>query len=1105
MSLQQLKPEEHVFRRPEMYIGSMQQDSYATFVCDAKLGMQKRLVTYVPALYKIIDEILVNAIDHSRTSKSLLTRIGVTVDKASGMIQVSNNGDAFPIEMRENGMYTPEMAFGNLLTSTNYDDDVERTVGGQNGIGAKACNIFSDFFDIEICSNGQHYVQTFSDNMTKKTEPVIEPVPKTKPNSISITFQPDFKRFGIEGISNDMFDMLKKRAYDACACTPRYTDVHFNGKCLEVKNFLDYVKLYVADKADIVHEKLDVDPEWEIAVTCNNHGNGLEHISFVNGVYTMQGGKHVDFIVNKIVAKLKEMLEAKTKKAILPGMIRNNIFVFINSIVPNPKFDGQNKNILNTPVSQFGGSDKKFKLEMSDKFYKKLYSSKLYASIMDTYDNKVNINSKKTDGKRAPHIKGLVKLEDANWAGGPKSHLCTLILTEGDSAKAMAMEGLSVIGREMYGVFPLRGKLINVKDISTQKITDNKEIANLKKILGLESNKKYDPETLRKSLRYGHVMIMTDSDHDGQHIRGLVINMFHTLWPSLLTHDFVCSLLTPIVRVQKPRQKDFYTISEFREWSKEYPTADAKYYKGLGTWKASEAKELFKHMNRLSYTYNGDQDDQALNLAFNKNLSDKRKLWIAEHTGKEQEGGGQLQEEQSFETFVNSDLVQFSIHDVERSIPNVMDGLKPSQRKVMFGMFKRNSSKEARVSQIAGYISEHSAYHHGEASLHGTIIGMAQTFVGSGNNLPLLAENGMFGTRNKGGADSAAPRYIHTDLRKVVNKIYNKDDNPTLTFLDDDGQSVEPEYYVPIIPMILINGTRGIGTGFSTQVPSFHPLAVIEATKLWALQYLNSESDTAPASLELDVGMPWYNGFKGTVFTKKKNFYSTRGLYKVKKPDLVVVTELPIGKWTEDYKVHLEDLIEKGVLKTYESHTTDTICFNLMFNESVEDKSYDEMIKLLDLETSGISTNNMHLFDQNRKIKKYESVSEIFEAFARTRMLYYIKRKAYKLKELEHLSRVASSKAEFIAANRDGRVIMSKKSEEDIVAQLKGLEGLYHELGYDYLLKMPINSLSEQRFRELKSVEQKLKEDYQDLSDKKEAQMWLEELETLKLYLSKQP
>ena len=186
----------------------------------------------------------------------------------------------------------------------------------------------------------------------------------------------------------------------------------------------------------------------------------------------------------------------------------------------------------------------------------------------------------------------------------------------------------------------------------------------------------------------------------------------------------------------------------------------------------------------------------------------------------------------SIKEFGDNDLIHFSNSDNIRSIPSVIDGFKPSQRKVLYCCFKRKLDNEIRVAQLAGYVSEHGAYHHGEASLQGTIINMAQDFVGS-NNINLLDPIGQFGTRLHGGKDSAQPRYIYTKLQEISYKLFNKDDEDLYQYIEDDGEKVEPNYYVPTLPMLLINGTSGIGTGWSTNIPCFNPKDIIKNIKLY--------------------------------------------------------------------------------------------------------------------------------------------------------------------------------------------------------------------------------------------------------------------------------
>merc|ERR1712154_400112 len=182
----------------------------------------------------------------------------------------------------------------------------------------------------------------------------------------------------------------------------------------------------------------------------------------------------------------------------------------------------------------------------------------------------------------------------------------------------------------------------------------------------------------------------------------------------------------------------------------------------------------------------------------------------------------------NYSDFVNKELVLFSNMDNERSIPSLVDGLKPGQRKVIYTCLKNNlSKKEIKVAQLAGKVAEQSAYHHGEASLMGTIINLAQNFVGS-NNINLLQPIGQFGTRLSGGKDSASPRYIFTQLSPLARNVFNANDDAVLNYLLDDNQKIEPQWYIPIIPMVLVNGADGIGTGWMTKIPNYNPREIVQ-------------------------------------------------------------------------------------------------------------------------------------------------------------------------------------------------------------------------------------------------------------------------------------
>ena len=384
-------------------------------------------------------------------------------------------------------------------------------------------------------------------------------------------------------------------------------------------------------------------------------------------------------------------------------------------------------------------------------------------------------------------------------------------------------------GRDFYGVFPLRGKLLNVKNAPAAQVGANAEISNLKRILGLKSGVDYAALAAAKAggrawpLRYGRVLIMTDQDVDGSHIKGLLANVFHTSWPALLRLGFVSTLVTPIVKATPRRGAAapllFYNLTDYEAWrgahARYASTHRVKYYKGLGTSTAAEAKDYFGPQKRLMrFDWGGDACERALDLAFNTARADDRTAWLQAYDRSRVLDATRA--EATFGDFVHDELIHFSHYDVHRSIPSVVDGFKPAQRKVFFACKKRRLRDEIKVAQLGGYVSEHAAYHHGETSLHGTIVNLAQNFVGS-NNAELLQPSGQFGSRLQGGADAASPRYIFTKFSEFASLLFPDADAPLYTPLEDDGLKIEPAYYVPVLPTVLCNGAKGIGTGWSAR------------------------------------------------------------------------------------------------------------------------------------------------------------------------------------------------------------------------------------------------------------------------------------------------
>lgn len=1100
---------EHVLSRPGMYIGSIEEDTYNTWVyCSVNRCMVKKEIRIIPGLYKIFDEILVNAIDHCTRLKgkegaSPLKTIKITIDRSSGAITVFNDGDGIEVEKHpDHGIYIPELIFGNLLTSTNYDDNEEKIIGGQNGIGAKACNIFSKSFIIETvdASRKRFYHQEFTNNMSEKTSPTVKYCAK-KPYTC-ITFIPDYERFKMAPIDGmmmpaDMYDLFVKRCYDVCALTEADISVWLNGEKLEVKTFERYVDLYLGAKGDHPRVYQRINDRWEVVASYTN-SIGFEQVSFVNGIWTLKGGKHVDYIVNQITSKLCESAAKKKKDADLkPAHIKNFLIVFIKSTITNPSFDSQSKDALTTPMSKFGS-----KADIDDAFIDKLYKTDLIAKALTLSEKNIQANMKKTDGKKHTKIRGIIKLDDANLSGTSKSKDCVLILTEGDSAKSTALSGLSVVGRDYYGVFPLRGKLLNVKDVAAKKLMENEEIQNIKKIMGLESGKDYKSID---DLRYGRIMIMSDQDHDGSHIRGLIINMFGTLWPSLTKiPGFITSLLTPIIKVtNKNMTRTFYSIVEYKQWLQDQPDGakgwQVKYYKGLGTSNDVEARDYFRNMHLVHYDHDGKESDDVLDLAFNKKRANDRKNWLLNYDADATLALAKNEEHITYQDFINRELIHFSVYDVKRSIPSVVDGLKPSQRKIIYCCFKRNQVEEVKVAQLAGYVSEHAAYHHGEASLQGAIICMAQDFVGS-NNINLLHPSGMFGTRRLGGKDASAPRYIFTYLDPITSKIFKKEDANLLTYLEDDGYKVEPEFYTPILPCVLINGACGIGTGFSTTVPSYNPRDITNCMR----EIIRRHGIDTELRERINEFVPWYRGFTGMIEAVGNGAFASRGRYMKTGEKTIEVLELPVGLWTEDYKAFLEDYLEKNpkILKDYETHSTNhTVRFILHFQPGelarFEDSSLFE--KEFKLYSKNITTTNMHLFDVHGRIKKYDSIADIVGDFYEVRLTYYMKRKAALIAALEDDMEVLRAKVRMIDEVEKGDLRIVGVKREDVETQLVARGYPPRKINaaseYEYLLRMPVYSFTSEKRDELRAELKKKENELERYKALTVEEIWLNELD----------
>ncbi|RCI09579.1 hypothetical protein L249_4122 [Ophiocordyceps polyrhachis-furcata BCC 54312] len=1140
---QKLTQLEHIIKRPDTYIGSVEKTDQQMWVFNKTTSqMEYRNITFVPGFYKIFDEILVNAADNKQRDGSM-THMKVNIDRSTGEISVENNGKGIPVVIHDKEkIYIPELIFGHLLAGSNFDDDEQKTVGGRNGYGAKLCNVFSNEFTLE-CQDSEHgkrYKQTWTNNMQKMHKARISS--SKSADFVRVTFKPDYDRFGMpEGISDDLEALLHRRVYDM-AGTIRGVKVHLNGDLIKLKDFKAYCDLYAKSIAaertmeeggtptcTVEMDKDKSHPRWEVGFTVSD--GTFQQVSFVNSIATTSGGTHVNYVADQITASLLKALNKKQKgHSLKQSHLRNHIFIFVNCLVNNPAFTSQTKEQLTTKASQFGS-----RCVLGDEFLKKIAKSEAIQNIMDFAQKKADKMLSKSDGSKRSRVSNA-KLVEANLAGTKRGHECTLILTEGDSAKGLAVSGRAILDPDRIGVFPLRGKLLNVRDATIDQITKNQEIQNIKQFLGLKHKQVY---TDTKSLRYGHLMVMADQDHDGSHIKGLLINFLQVQFPSLLQiPEFFREFITPIVKVwqgpnpKKPlKLKSFFTQPQYQEWKESHKEElsrwQSKYYKGLGTSSNEDAQVYFTNLDEHLKEFQTMRPDEAdlFDLAFSKKKADARKEWLGnfvpgtflDHSGKSITYGD----------FINKELILFSMADNMRSIPSVIDGLKPGQRKVIYACFKRNLVKDKKVVELAGYVSEQTAYHHGEASLQQTIIGLAQNFVGS-NNINCLEPSGNFGSRLAGGSDAASPRYTFTRLSPFAKKIFSPLDEPNLKYHYDDDKRIEPEMYAPVIPMALVNGADGIGTGWSTSIPNYHPMDIVKNLRRRMGRLDDGDSEEKP----FETMIPWFRGWKGTAEAAGPDRYKFNGVAQLneRNPNEVVITELPIRMWTDDFKAKLEKVIS-GVdgpswIKDYkEFNDHKTVHFEIQVDEKHVGKVVEEGLLERFKLTKQVATSNLVAFDTRGQIRKYEKVEEIMEEYYHYRFDMYTERKKYWLGVYHADYSKLTNQARFIQEIIDGVLVVGKKKKDVLIRELR--ERKYEPFprgqdvkkkapedeispsddeeqdetadkgsrDYDYLLSMPIWSLTLERLEKLRAAIANKKAEHDELEAKSEKDLWCADLD----------
>ena len=595
----------HVILRPGMYIGSIKPHTANKWIVEEG-KMTQRGITYNPGFLKIFDEIVTNSVDESKRDGSKLNTVKIDLDRKTNKVTIWDNGGIPVVKNTEHDEWIPEMVFSNLKAGSNFDDTEERSWAGTNGVGSTLTNIYSKEFKISTCDGKNSFVQTFSNNMRDRTQPVVK---KAKANHTEISYITDLEKFGLTEIDDDHYKMIEKRIYDIAACNTGLK-IYFNGNLININTFEDYIKLYTEE----YFYEFKKDKTWSLGIALSQ--NGFQQVSFANTTETYDGGTHVDYVMNQIIVSLREFFLKKHKVDIKPSELKQHMFLFLDATVINPSFSSQTKEKLITEVKEFGTT-----FEVSAKLIQSILKSEIVNSILDWIQQKKNAEDSKLQrdlNKKLTKIK-VEKLIDAK---GKDRWKYSIGLFEGDSAISAFRKYRTP---ETMGAFALKGKFVNVSEITNQKLVQNDEAVNLMASIGLKLGQPIDV----KNLRYGRVLIFTDADMDGNAISALLINFFYKYWPDMFERKMIYKVETPIVvaipKAKAKKKELFYTQNEYNVWAEknDLKQFEIKYKKGLAALVDDEYDDIINRP-RLTLITKDEASKGSLETWFGKS-ADLRK------------------------------------------------------------------------------------------------------------------------------------------------------------------------------------------------------------------------------------------------------------------------------------------------------------------------------------------------------------------------------------------------------------------------------------------------------------------------------------------------
>lgn len=1097
----------HVRLRPDMYVGNCQQLKRKCWhMVDGKSVWKE---TYMPeGLCKIYEELVSNVADNADNSRVAGIEPGECwIDIKGPRVTVRNQGLCIPVQTR-NKVLIQTIIFSHMHSGSALGED--RGTGATHGIGAKATNVLSNEFTVVVANAEQKKMctTTWRDNCRVEDKPIVKKYTDCE-SYVQVSYIADPVMFGYD-------KAMTRRSYEEeeievfqwiaeCLSFTARVPVTFNGERLE--HTLESFASTFTD-SDTVPKFIKVDQEYDPmaaglpplhvrAIILDTPGKSF-HVGFCNHVINPMGGVHVNAPYKTLKEQVLKRLRSddNTSKIDIRDIKAHISAVVTVTGVNNPRWGGgQAKSSLASPT---------IPMDLSVKDVSGINKWGIFKALNASLDAKTLADLSVVDKskKRGKYL--LTKLgEDATLAGTDQGYKCTLSVVEGDSAAGYWSAMLDYLpeGKRVNGVLTLRGKVKNMLKCKISKLMANAEIKEIVTRLGITPGKVY---TSVKELRYGRMMIMTDADKDGDHIKSLILACIYALAPSLFDLGFVVDYKTPYMRLVNGQTLKFFHESQYLRWQQANPDAKGwteKYYKGLGSSKRADIQEDAENQLLVEFELKPKCGD-VLEMAMGPSHihGSQRRDWMRQHDIMKTKDitSGKI----TISDFIDGYLRPYSFSTISRNMPSLLDGLTEVQRKIIYASFKKwgrtcASKTLIKVNDFGGYVGNKTKYHHGD-SIQSSIIGMAQDHVGS-NNIPLLfGDEGRFGDLEAGGKNAAQPRYLEVHASPLLPFLFRPEDDAILNLSLIDGEVAEPETYFTTIPLALVNGTSAVSSGWKSKIPSYDPVMLIDA-------YL-ARLDGTPFS----EPQPYYRGHAGTN-TVKHGVFESRGCGEIHDDGSYTVTCLPVGVWNKKYYKKLMGWVLNETIKEFESDCTATHTHFLVRGmKAVDEAGKPRTLSISDLEiTRKEDLTSITLKAPNGFPEEYSNIRTVMETFYTERLSYFEPRKESMLKEMRKKIAKYEDQIKYVTACNNKTLVFTTETGKPvkrpvIIERIKELElkvGFY--LGSDGCKKICHADCDEDGIVKLRVKIEQLQSEIDAVKSKTPEQMWREDLLQLKEEIDK--